>query len=553
MATPFEIQFKATGQQAAAAAATAVKKAIDDLGQEIAALPAEEKAAAEAARVLVDDLEDLAVKARKVAESSDQVATGTAKVGTSSIKGGQAVLELSRGFEDLQYGIGGVLNNIPSLVASLGGGAGLAGIISIVAVLAAKLGPILLKSSEESQAAAEAAAKAEQDLADNIETAANRAAEAKKAALIDVVAATKEANEAEIKQITELTSALDGAIAARQKLRRLKLEEQSAGAALELAKIDQQEKAGVLSPSEAISARSGIATGLAAAKANEEDNALREQLQAALAKQRAREQIAAAEQRQAEQAQAALADTERLVATYDAITAQLEAVAPALQAAQDAVGFLDEYTSESDRQAILAKRDALAANQKGLREAQATIGDVLGGADAPVLAERQKAAEEEARQASEAADAVATHARELENLKETTSAQIETLKRLAAIEQERQTVLEQTAQAQAYEADKPAREIDARAAAIGREGLGAAWQPGLDPKVAADLESASSDLMSQGGDVYQELQRLGTVIVAAQRNTGLLQVQQAKVLAETRARLEAQILELQSQIANARP
>lgn len=57
---------------------------------------------------------------------------------------GQAALEGSRAFEDLQYGIGGVINNIPGLLMSLGAGAGMTGIVSILVVLAAKLGPKLV-------------------------------------------------------------------------------------------------------------------------------------------------------------------------------------------------------------------------------------------------------------------------------------------------------------------------------------------------------------------------------------------------------------------------
>ncbi len=52
---------------------------------------------------------------------------------------GMAVLEFSRMFEDAQYGIRGVLNNIPGLIAMLGGSAGLAGAISIAAVAGAQL------------------------------------------------------------------------------------------------------------------------------------------------------------------------------------------------------------------------------------------------------------------------------------------------------------------------------------------------------------------------------------------------------------------------------
>lgn len=47
---------------------------------------------------------------------------------------GQAVLAFSQGLEDAQYGIRGVLNNIPGLVMAMGGGMGLAGVISVAAV-----------------------------------------------------------------------------------------------------------------------------------------------------------------------------------------------------------------------------------------------------------------------------------------------------------------------------------------------------------------------------------------------------------------------------------
>lgn len=52
---------------------------------------------------------------------------------------GGAALEFARAFEDAQYGIGGVVNNIPGLIAALGGGAGLAGVLSVTAVMAAQL------------------------------------------------------------------------------------------------------------------------------------------------------------------------------------------------------------------------------------------------------------------------------------------------------------------------------------------------------------------------------------------------------------------------------
>jgi chromosome segregation ATPase len=64
---------------------------------------------------------------------------GKATQGMEQVKGktanvGQAALEASRGIEDLQYGFGGVVNNIPSLVMAFGGGAGITAAISLAAI-----------------------------------------------------------------------------------------------------------------------------------------------------------------------------------------------------------------------------------------------------------------------------------------------------------------------------------------------------------------------------------------------------------------------------------
>lgn len=52
----------------------------------------------------------------------------------SGRNGGMGMLELSRAFEDAQYGMRGVMNNIPGIVQSFGGSAGLAGAASFAAV-----------------------------------------------------------------------------------------------------------------------------------------------------------------------------------------------------------------------------------------------------------------------------------------------------------------------------------------------------------------------------------------------------------------------------------
>jgi hypothetical protein len=58
---------------------------------------------------------------------------------------GMGVLEVSRIIEDAQYGMRGVLNNIPGLIMSFGGGMGLAGVVSIAAVAVSVLGKGLLE------------------------------------------------------------------------------------------------------------------------------------------------------------------------------------------------------------------------------------------------------------------------------------------------------------------------------------------------------------------------------------------------------------------------
>jgi hypothetical protein len=65
-----------------------------------------------------------------VVDLNRQLATGASRKRDF----GRAALEASRGLEDLQYGVSGVLNNIPSLIQSLGGPAGLAAGVSIAAV-----------------------------------------------------------------------------------------------------------------------------------------------------------------------------------------------------------------------------------------------------------------------------------------------------------------------------------------------------------------------------------------------------------------------------------
>ena len=135
MATEQEV-YQMTLQIQGAEKAADLKSAIALAEQKIAALyqtmkgqPAQFQ---QAIKQTSADLIDLKQKL----EAAEKAAAG---LQGASRNGGRALLEFSRAFEDAQYGIAGVLNNIPGLVQALGAGAGLVGAISSVVVAAALL------------------------------------------------------------------------------------------------------------------------------------------------------------------------------------------------------------------------------------------------------------------------------------------------------------------------------------------------------------------------------------------------------------------------------
>jgi hypothetical protein len=94
-------------------------------------------------------LTEMADKLDKVAVKGEQLAVVQNKGAKSTRNGGLAFLEFSRAVEDAQYGIRGVLNNIPQMVLLMGGGGGLAGIISVAAVSMSQLFTQLTKVEEK--------------------------------------------------------------------------------------------------------------------------------------------------------------------------------------------------------------------------------------------------------------------------------------------------------------------------------------------------------------------------------------------------------------------
>lgn len=95
-------------------------------------------------------VEEAKQKIDSLNKSTDQLDKGSQKA-TKSIKNmGQGTLQAAYFFDDLQYGIKGILNNIPGLVIGFGGGAGLAGAMSLAVLAGAKLYEWLSSTEEKS-------------------------------------------------------------------------------------------------------------------------------------------------------------------------------------------------------------------------------------------------------------------------------------------------------------------------------------------------------------------------------------------------------------------
>lgn len=162
-----EIQIATTGAQETARAIGRVEDEVLDLGQassNAAATGMQPMAdKARAAEVAFNDLDSELAKTNTTVAS---FSSGQTQVAASSRNSAQALLMFSQGIEDAQYGIRGVLNNIPGLIFAMGGGAGLAGAISLAAVGLSQIIPLFTETEEKAG-----------DMADRIDEIATNAGE----------------------------------------------------------------------------------------------------------------------------------------------------------------------------------------------------------------------------------------------------------------------------------------------------------------------------------------------------------------------------------------
>ena len=199
---------------------------------------------------------DLAGRLRVARQTLGDAEVQARKLGGTMGRGGNAgmaVLEFSRAFEDAQYGIRGVLNNIPGLIAMLGGGAGLAGVLSVAAVLGTQLWE-RLGDSKNADDAMEAMTEAAEKLVARLKAVRDARREVEKMTTTDLSRPIKE-EETALKLQTEAFRANIEAIKDRI----------DAAAALdvaltqaELGGVDSAERSGQLSAEQAAEKRDAI-------------------------------------------------------------------------------------------------------------------------------------------------------------------------------------------------------------------------------------------------------------------------------------------------------
>ncbi len=125
-------------------------KNIDELEKRISALTRAQEREAQAAEKAARAEAQAAEKSRALNQSTQQLDKGSQQA-TRSVKNmGQGALQAAYIFDDLQYGIRGIMNNIPGLVMGFGGGAGLAGAMSLAVLAGAKLYEWMGKTEDKS-------------------------------------------------------------------------------------------------------------------------------------------------------------------------------------------------------------------------------------------------------------------------------------------------------------------------------------------------------------------------------------------------------------------
>jgi hypothetical protein len=203
---------------------------------------------------------------KMVTTTANSAAQAQKQLGDKTTQSAMGFLQFSQAVEDAQYGIRGVLNNIPGMVMSFGGGMGLAGALSLAAVGVTQLSERLDLFGTESKKAQDDVEKTADELA-KVAKRAELAAE-KSATLAESQKALADAVRFVSVAYEDQTKAADKALRKQQEILDAELKLSDATMERSMAIVDVQEAGGQISGSEAAQRRSAI-RAQAAAKRDE--------------------------------------------------------------------------------------------------------------------------------------------------------------------------------------------------------------------------------------------------------------------------------------------
>ncbi len=315
------------------------------------------------------------------AEAKKRLAQADKDAAKSSTQSAMGFLALSNAIQDVQYGFGGIINNIPGIVSGMGLGMGVAGAAQMAGVAFGILNKnVDIFGTEAAAAAKEATATANEAtaLANSTQRAADAAAEAAKKH--EELSNALKKTEGDYKAVSK---ASDEAIESAKRLQDIETKRGDLQSELAMAEIDAMEAGGKISKDDAAARREGVRAQRAARAAALEEKAMEsaakaEQERAAAAEAAAKEQKKILDDRlkeenaiglmtasQRDTAQKALDGFEREAEAAKARAEDEEKTHDWKSAANDAAFAVmgDTYTGSADEKAALARIESNKAQE----------------------------------------------------------------------------------------------------------------------------------------------------------------------------------------------
>ena len=209
---------------------------------------------------------------RKTTVSANGAAQATKEVTKANSSAAMGFMALSNAVQDVQYGFGGIINNIPGIVSGMGLGMGVAGAAQIAGVAFSVLNKnVDIFGTEAAAAAKEATTTANEAtaLANSTQRAADAAADAAKK-YAELNAALKK-TEADYKAVS---AASDESIESAKRLQDIETKRGDLQSELAMAEIDAMAAGGQISKDDAAARREGVRAQRAARAAALEEKAI---------------------------------------------------------------------------------------------------------------------------------------------------------------------------------------------------------------------------------------------------------------------------------------